>query len=135
VTDKRLASLPRLRAFAEVVGGVAFIAGFITQRRSIWSWLGLVAGLHLIAYGARTAAMEVRHLGGLLRVVNSFRSYDIPLTDIEGIVPDRTLPGALRLQVAGMKRPLRIDVTLSNREEREALRRAILQAMRESART
>ena len=67
-------------------------------------------------------------MGDVLRVVNTYRSHDIPLADIEGIVPDQSLPGTLRLQVAGLKRPLQIDVSPRNRDQREALRRAIMEA-------
>ena len=136
MTDKRLAALPRLLAVAEVVSGVLFIVGFVTERQdSNLSWLWLTSGLFFLAYGARTAAMEVHQLGEVLRVVNAFSSHDIPLADIESISPEDTESGPLRLHVAGSKRPLRIDVTPRNRLEREALRRAITEAMRKSART
>lgn len=129
--DELLAAPSKWTAIAEIASGIVFIGAIVADGgKSSLSWIGVGLGLFLIVHGARATRMEVRVVGSHLRVVNTYRSVHLPLSDIETVIPDESLPGSLQLVVSGANRPVRIEISSRNRQERESLRQAILEAVR-----
>lgn len=90
------------------------------------TWLAsveLAAGLLLVA---RTSMEEIRAFPAYIRVANFWRTTEVPLDKIVGVLPEPTRPGVLRLEVKGRRRPLPITVSQRHGRARERLREKIV---------
>ncbi|MCP4304027.1 MAG: hypothetical protein GY788_03925 [bacterium] len=122
--DMQLAKVPTRGPISEVIAGVAFLGILLaTPDRDVFTWLGIAAAVVSIASAVRSTRMEVRLLDQILRVVNFWSTIDVPLHDIESVMPDQAIPDRLSLLVADVDKPIDILVSPRSGKRLEALRR------------
>ena len=88
-------------------------------------WLAVAQLVVGMAAVTRLSKTELRIFPTHIRVVGFWRTTDIDLDDIIGILPEETKPGHLRLQARGVVRPVLIIVSPRFGAAREKLRKRI----------
>ena len=128
--DIQLAKVPTWGPVFEVISGIVFLVVFLaTPDRDPFTWLAIAAAVVSMASAVRSTKMEVRLLDEHLRVVNFWSTTDVPLRDIESVIPDTALPGRLSLLVTDVDKPIDILVSPRSGKRREALRKQLQQVL------